>query len=60
MGNFQTHARYSWVLDKKEKKKGSRCVKGAIAFLISQKGAISKKSLGNPSLQKKQIMEIMK
>ena len=39
-------------LQMKRAKKGFRCVKGAIAFLNSLKGAILKKSLGHPGLNK--------
>ena len=50
MAYFKTklwnYTRYSWVADK-EQKKGLRCVKGAIAFLVSLKGAIWKKILEN-------------
>ena len=41
--NFETYTRYFRVLDEKR-------FQGAIAFFNSLKGAIRKKSLGNPSL----------
>ena len=47
---FETYARYSWVTDKE--KKSLRSVKGAIRFLNSIKGAIWKKSLGNPAFKR--------
>ena len=43
IGNFETYTRYSRVADEKK-------ILGAIAFLNSLKGAIWKKSLGNPGL----------
>ena len=41
ISNFATYTIYSWVAEKEQK--SLRCVKGAIAFLNSMKGAIKKK-----------------
>ena len=56
---FETYTRYSWDADE-EQKKGIKCFKCSfylivlfeetVAFLISLKGAIWKKSFGNPVL----------
>ena len=57
--NFKTYVRYSWVADKKQKKKIlsvlngkllSSFVGGALVFINSLKGKICKNSLRNPVL----------
>ena len=50
ISKFETHAKYTWVADEEQKKKDLRCFKGEIACFNSRKGAIWKKSLGNPGL----------
>ena len=61
-GSLEIYSRYSWVADVKQIKKKEKVLdvfygnfwviflKGAMALLISLKGAICKESLGNPDL----------
>ena len=57
--NFETYTSYSCFADEEQKKERSQIkiilLEGAITFLISLKGEISKKSFGKPGLDSKTI-----